>query len=170
MNSTFTAALARLLTDRDLRLRFRTEPEHVCNSLGLNDTDAQQLIAVPSEQLDAQATGLIRKRYHEVTRLLPETMSRLGSRRFELFAEFAEQFWPQGQRRHEIDALQFCRHLARTGRCPAAMLEANALRFALGRRKFAVHLVRTPRCRSRWNVQLFVRRKSHSRQFRWRLL
>ena len=138
--------------------------------MGLSTADVRRLSAIPPEQLDSQAAGLIRKRYHEAARLIPETMSRLGSRSVELFAGFAEGFWPDGHRRHEIDAMEFCRHLAEAGLCATARFEANALRFVIGSRRFAVHFVRTPGESRRWTWQCLVRRKTGIRQFRGRLL
>ena len=164
------SALARLLTDRTLRDRHREDPEAVAAALGCAGVDADKLIALDPTQIAEQADGLIRKRYHEVRALLPETMAHLGGRAVRLFFEFAENHWPYGHRRHQEDALAFCRSLVNSGHCREAKFEHNLLRFQLRQKRFGLHLVRTPDGPSRITIQLLRRRGSGVRQTRCRLL
>lgn len=166
----FVSALARLLTDRTLRDRHREDPEAVADALDCMGYDADKLIALDPAQIAEQADGLIRKRYHEVRALLPETMAHLGGRATRLFFEFAENHWPDGHRRHQEDALAFCRSLVIAGHCREAKFEQNLLRFQLKRKRFGLHLVRTPDGPSRLTIQFLRRLGNAVRQTRCRLI
>ena len=57
--------------------------------------------------LTHQAETLLQKRWHEVTKLLPSTIAELGSEAEELFRYLALKSWPEGHRRHALDAADF---------------------------------------------------------------
>ncbi|MEZ5338300.1 MAG: hypothetical protein R3F46_08525 [bacterium] len=99
------------------------------------------LIRLDAAQLEAQAATLLGKRWRAVAELIPE--SRFGNSALSaaLFREYADQYWPEGHRRHELDALAFLRHCQALGiRISAA--ELARLEISLGQRSFRLLPVR----------------------------
>ena len=107
----FVTALARLLSDPSLRLQFCEEPEHVARQIGVAQEDWHSFVSISPEQLNRQAETLLNKRWHEVRRLVPKTIEMLGSEAVDLFRFYATKEWPQGHRRHSVDAHRFLRFL-----------------------------------------------------------
>lgn len=134
--------LARLLSDGELRRRFRDNREQVVNELTDCDSVAAFLLAIDSEQLDAQAETLIAKRQHEVASTLPGSWHKLGKDACSLFRKYAaESAWPEGHLRHLLDASEFGAWLGRTDRTPV-IGEWNRVRFGTTGRRFALHIFR----------------------------
>ncbi len=68
----------------------------------------QFLDALKQEQVDFFAHGLLSKRFHAISKLLPATAYVLGEEFHKLFHVFARQFTPGGTHIHHADALAFC--------------------------------------------------------------
>lgn len=100
-------AIATLLSDRDLREQFRNSPQAIAEHLGLAGAELELVARLDPAGLEQQAETLLNKRWHEVQKLLPMTLSSLGSEAAELYRFYAQQQWPQGHRRHLLDAAGF---------------------------------------------------------------
>ena len=156
----FPTALARLLRDATLREQFAREPALVAARLQVRADEREQFAALSAEEIEIQATILLRKRFDAVRRLIPVTMEHLGDRAWESFLAHARRFWPEASAMEISDTENFCAHLAATepsALCPAEM---NRLRFHLNRRPVALHFVRELRLRGRTRsaLQLLIRR------------
>lgn len=136
----FPSALARLLKDPQLRAQFAADPGATVQALGLAGPDAATLAALSSAALEHQAHMLLRKRFEALRRHVPLTLTHLNAEAWERFTEYAIGQWPEGHRRHLIDALSFCRWLAERG-LAFEPCERNALRFALSRWPLKLYLV-----------------------------
>lgn len=168
----FTAALGRLLTERDLRAEFTRAPGEVARRLAARPEEAAALAALDPEGLEAQARTVLQKRLHEVRRLLPVTFAGLGERGRTLFLEYAGAQWPAGHRRHLVDAVAFGRHLRARGVAGASAAELHWLEFLLGKRRLSVRAVRDLPCgdRRRAGLQVLYRtRAGRPRRFALRL-
>lgn len=119
--------LGRLLADPVLRASLRRDPASVARTL---EADPQLLADLDPKGLEEQAQGLVDKRFHEVAKLLPITITCLGASAAAVFAEHAAAFWPEGHRRHALDADAFGRFLEGRG-LPACRSELNRLRFGM---------------------------------------
>lgn len=160
----FTSAFARLLCDAALREAFARDPVETSARLGVDEPGRSSFLALNPADLEAQANALLEKRFHEVSRLIPDTMTRLGSGARERFGAFAKISWPTGHQRHLIDALRFLESLDAE---VASDAERHWLTFALGRRRLAIHalpaqqnrkpfqfLVRTGRGVRAWRIEI----------------
>ncbi len=140
----FTTALARLLTDRSLLESYRVDARETAERLSVRPSDVDAFLSLDAADLEAQAETLVRKRFHEVAGMIPETITGLGGREEarHAFEEYAATRWPGGHRRHLADAVAFCAHLLGQERRTVCRAEYHRLRFVLCRRRFAIHLVR----------------------------
>lgn len=136
-----TTALARLLTDPQLRQQFRHDRQLVVEQFGIKDPDRAALIAMDIDDLDRQAVGLLNKRFYEIRRLIPRTIDRLGPDARATFDRYAVDHWPTGHRRHWIDAAKFCEWLAEHHHDSVCRAELNGVRFELSERRWAVFWV-----------------------------
>jgi hypothetical protein len=137
-----TTALGRLLTDRKLRQIFLHDQLQCARLISIRNTDKEAFIALDPVGLEVQAHTLLRKRLHEVSRLLTKTFELLGAQAEKLFFAYAQTFWPEHHTRHLEDAVFFCRYLIRQGRRELYRPEYNRLRFVLEERKLSIHFVR----------------------------
>ena len=156
-----TTALARLLSDARLRREHTLDATALAQRLDVDANHLEGFLGLDRHGLEIQAEALIAKRYHEVATMLPETIARQGEAAREKFFEFAQSTWPAGHRRHLEDAVAFCRHLELQDGPGPSEGECNRLRFALHRRRWALHIVwRFPhRARYRAALQLLTRRR-----------
>lgn len=134
----FQTALARLLSNRDLRRRFREDPDRTAAEWGIARHDLRALTAIAPDELERQADGLISKRFHEVRGLLPWTCSELGGGARKHFIRFAATRWPTGHKRHVEDAVGFCRYLSGINAGKINRFEWGWLEFVLSDRRFRV--------------------------------
>ena len=111
----FAAALARLLTDRDLRARAAVDPGQLARELQLSKEDEAILCGIEPVALERQAKALVAKRRSEVSRIVPHTWRLLDANGPRLFDEYSAHHWPTGHLRHAEDALMFLRFLAGRG-------------------------------------------------------
>lgn len=117
-------ALGQLLHDQRLLKRFIEDRESVIAELGITKDQSAFFLNLKDTQLKTQADSLVRKRWGEVAELIPNTWVRLGKKailRFNQYADEAE--WPDGHRRHFLDADQFCEFLRR--QAPAGYLKSE---------------------------------------------
>jgi hypothetical protein len=143
-----TLALARLLSERELRLRFALDPARITRELHLSPEDSAILLAMDPVALSSQAQSLIDKRRGEVARLAPRTWQRLGGSGARLFEDYASGCWPTGHLRHPQDAVSFLGFLSRTGQ-PHDPIEALMLETRLSDRRRRIRVVRNV---SRWRL------------------
>ena len=109
----FPTALTRLLSQSDLRARFRLTPDVAMAEMNLRKEERAALLSLDLDDLDRQANSLIAKRFHEVRRLLPVTMGSLINDGRPQFFLYAAKRWPNGQKRHIDDAVAFCYFIER---------------------------------------------------------
>lgn len=134
-----TTALARLLTDARLREEFRKAPERTADSLHVSSADRASFCELDAEALEFQAQGLIFKRFHEVLKWLPQTLCCLEGRGKTHFLKYANTYWPKGHRRHQLDALEFCRYLLEQRICGVNTFEFHWLQFQSDDKKVELH-------------------------------
>lgn len=170
----FHTALGRLLRDASLREAFACNPAAVATRLQVRPQDRAAFAALSSEEIEIQATILIRKRFDAVRRLIPATMDGLGERAWPLFLAHARGYWPETPAGQIHDTERFCVRLAQSEPRALCAAEMNRLRFHTGRQPFAWHFVRDLRVRGRVHraVQLLVRRgrgwSEYALHFAWR--
>ena len=137
-----TSALGRLLSDRRVRELHRRDANTAARELDLRASDLAAFAALDPAGLDEQAAALLQKRFYEIAHLLPQTIARLGENAYARFLEYAESTWPEGHRRHWLDALGFGRHL-RLARAPElCRAELQRVAFIAEERKLSIALVR----------------------------
>lgn len=154
-------AMGLLLHDRSLRERFAEDRDMVICELGVVSSQVRCIQELNLEQLEIQAASLLGKRCSEVAQLIPETWSRLGSQGRPVFFDYAEQStWPQGHRRHLIDAARFCQFLQRMKSAAYLRSEHQWVEFLADNRFLAVGWMRdlVVRGRQRWAMQVCFRR------------
>jgi hypothetical protein len=139
----FVDALARLLSESDLRNRFAVDRDSVATELGLNESDAKLLLELDLEKLKRQAEGLLSKRRSEVVDFIPSTWKRLQSTaQQKLFDEYASQSsWPESHRRHLLDAVAFCQFLLEKDPTVVVRSEYRWLKFVSESKKLSIALV-----------------------------
>lgn len=133
MPSDAVTVLGRLLANPVLRRMLRSDPVLAAGAL---DADPALLEGLDPDALEEQARGLVEKRFHEVGKLLPRTVHGLGPAAAALFERHAASYWPEGHRRHALDALAFARFLESRSE-PVCRAELNRLRFGMTRLPFA---------------------------------
>jgi hypothetical protein len=162
MTIDFVTVMGRLLCDPSARQRFVADRQRYLSELELDSAAREALLSVDTTALERQAAVLLNKRRHEVRKLLPETMARLGNRATAVFDDFASSNWPTSHRRHVEDAVAFGDHLARRQPHAVARAEINRLAFLLSRRRFAVAWLTDYAIYSRHHfaLQLLIRKQS----------
>jgi hypothetical protein len=149
--------LGRLLADPAARAMLRRDPLLAAGAL---DADPALLESLDLDGLEEQARGLVEKRFHEVAKLLPWTVAGLGPEAPAVFARHAAAFWPEGHRRHALDAESFARFLESRS-LPLCRSEVNRLRFGMGGSRFGIRWVSDALVegRSRRALQILYRRR-----------
>ncbi|MAQ90284.1 MAG: hypothetical protein CMM03_10550 [Rhodopirellula sp.] len=117
------------------------------------------------EELETQATALINKRYSETLSHIPNTARANGDLKQE-FAQFAVDYWPNGHKRHRLDAIQFLCHLKRK-KLVVDMFEFYWNQFQLKQKSISVKLYRAINGKRRI---LLMRRKGSLCRYYWRNL
>ena len=128
----WVALHARLLASHELRCLLKRNPVELARRLNLGVNALPGLNALDVEALEMQAQGLVEKRWHEVRKLLPQTAANLGSEGPAMFATYAEGHWPEGHRRHLLDAAAFGRHLGSTHSALLVESEVERIGFMAG--------------------------------------
>ena len=139
----FTTAFARLLVDPALRRTYRHKPAVVARQLAVAENQRKAFCNLDPDNLERQAAGLISKRRYEVARIIPQTWNRLTvAEESALFQNHAIAYWPTGHKRHQQDAVEFCRFLIRHDKRLVVRSEFNWLRFRLGHHWVRIHCTR----------------------------
>jgi len=133
----FLTALGRLLRDAKLREDFARDAALAAEQIGVAETDRAAFERLDVIGLEAQATVLMRKRYRTAQRRLPRTCAGLNQRTWPSFANYARGAWPASE---ATDALAFAEWLLARGDA-VDIEEINRLRFSLGTRRIAIHLL-----------------------------
>ena len=114
------AALARLLTETELREQFFNAPDVIGTRLKLTPGESRQLQQITASKTEALARSLQSKRRNEIAKLLPRTCDLLENGFAPLFRQFAASFTPQGVNKHREDALTFATFLRHSPALKAA--------------------------------------------------
>jgi hypothetical protein len=153
-------AMGLLLRDRELRLRFENDRKAIIKELNIAPGQRSYVFGLDLRQLDAQAESLIRKRRAEVAHLVPKTWFRLGSEAHLQFRQYVDHSpWPEGHRRHLVDASMFCQFLRNNTASEYLRSEHHWVSFLANDRSFSVRLLDdlVVLGRERWAVQFCVR-------------
>lgn len=165
-DTNLTEALTLLLSNARLREEYREDAERVARELSVVGTDMVTFLNLDLEQLDAQAEGLISKRFYETSRLLPITLRHLDIKGRTLFWEHAAKFWPTGHQRHLVDAVEFCRYLDDDANAFVCRTELNWIRFVLSQKWIALHFVSEQTSgEHRRAIQVFYRNRKRPSRF-----
>ena len=154
-------AMGLLLRDRELRIRFKNDREATLKEIDIAPEQRSFVSALDPKQMEAQAESLLRKRQNEVSRLIPQTWSRLGDRADITFRLYVDQSpWPTGHRRHLTDASTFCHFLRDSDASEYLRSEHQWISFLANDRSFSVRLLHdlVVRGKERWAIQFCVRR------------
>ena len=166
-----TAALAKLLSDRNLRQQFQQDRNAAAKMLDVHEADLAGFLALDEAALEAQAVGLLDKRFHEVQGMAPHTVRLLGGRALEIFREYASGYWPTGHRRHLLDAFHFCTCIREARPDKVCQAELDWLSFLVSQRSFQWRLATDVMVdgKPRWGLQVFRRnREGIPRRMVWR--
>ena len=107
-----TTAIAKLLSSASLRAEYSESPILVAQKIGLHSNHFPMFAALDTQQIEQQSKTLLDKRWHEVQKLIPRTVAELADEATELFMYYANQEWPEGHRRHQLDAFHFLKFLS----------------------------------------------------------
>jgi hypothetical protein len=159
MEIDFITAFGRLLRDGKLRDAFAANPSGAGVQIGLRRYDFPAWLELAPDDVEFQATVLLRKRLDIVKSIAPETCHRLGEELWPTFHKYARAYWPSDVDPKIFDAYQFCRHLKYQAHKIVTPTEWNRLNFALTKQRVAVHWVKVPAIKekSRHGFQLFLR-------------
>jgi len=138
----WVALQARLLGSTALRRLLREDPDAFARQLGIGNSTLRGLTAIDATALERQAQGLLEKRWHEIRKRIPRTAARLGSEGYDLFLVDAERTWPEGHRRHWVDAWAFVNQRQQAGDSRVDAAEAAMLQFIVEEGRFRVCLHR----------------------------
>lgn len=156
--------LARLYLDESLRRAFLSDPTAVAEQFGLSDEETAEIALVVPEEMNTFAGSLLRKRIHEVEKMLPLTRAALQDSFESHFIKYADAT-PSSQEMTRIeDVLEFCRYLERAGSGAvrdAARFELAKIEFYSGKRNFIVrrfdHDIRHGRLTHRRTYSFWIR-------------
>lgn len=129
------------MTDSALRLAFKANPTACAELIGIRPGDMASFTRISPISLEAHAGALIRKREFEVGRIIPLTKTGMGDRFGDRFREYAGSFWPNGHRRHVLDAFRFCEYSNANGEAGLNRTEFLTLLAQFGNRRFSLHFV-----------------------------
>jgi hypothetical protein len=157
----FVTALGRLLQSGPLRDAFAADPQAVARDMGLRETDRAALVQLPTDDLEAQATVLLRKRFDLVKSLLPQTCATLGREAFSIFQSYARRTWPGGEHAAAADARGFCRALHVVSHPALSPLEQRRAEFFFAKTRWSLRWVlsRDGRQTPRRGLHLLLRRR-----------
>lgn len=164
----FTSALAQVLTKPGLLETFLADPETAADLINMIPGDRALFVSMPCEQIRRQAQLLVTKRMRAVFEQMPLTIKSLGPAAAERFHSFASHSWPQGHRRHSIDALRFCLYL-RQHKLPCNQSEYNRIHFHCTGKRVRVCLARDAVVNGNMRYALQVLFRLRGQRAEWRL-
>ncbi len=159
-------ALGQLLHDQQLLKRFIENRESVIEELGIAKDQSAFFLNLKDEQLKTQADSLVHKRRGEVAELIPNTWDRLGNKAISSFNQYAaEAEWPDGHRRHFLDAGQFCEFLRRQVSSGYLKSEHHWIKFLCHPKRISIRFVSDfiVRGKKRFAIQCCYRHRGRPR-------
>jgi hypothetical protein len=129
---------ARLLASREMRSLLRHDRVELARRLHLRASETDAIASLDPDGIDRQARGLVDKRWQETAKLMPRTVRRLGSEGKSIFEIYADTYWPEGHRRHLLDASAFLDYMRRCGNLPADAEECARIHFFAGSARLAI--------------------------------
>jgi hypothetical protein len=159
MEIDFITAFGRLLRDGKLRDTFAVSPQAAAKEIRLRRSDLPAWLQLVPDDVEFQATVLLRKRLDTVKYFAPDTCRGANEDLWPIFEKYARTHWPPEGRLKIFDAYQFCQHLKKQAPKIVASAEWNRLNFALSKHGVAVHWVKLPTTKekTRHGLQLFLR-------------
>jgi len=166
MEIDFITAFGRLLRDGSLRDVYAASPQAAAGQIRLRRPDLALWLQLVPEDVEFQATVLLRKRLELVKYFVPETSRRAGERLSAAFRGYARTHWPPDGCDQFFDTYLFCQHLDQHLPGTVVRTEWNRLAFVASERRVAVHWVRLPVAPPGWRfgIQFFVRGPGRQRQ------
>jgi len=129
---------AALLASREMRSLLRHDRVELARRLRLRATETDAIAWLNPDDLDRQARGLVDKRWQKVGKLMPRTVRRLGWEGESIFEIYADTYWPDGHRRHLLDASAFLVYLRRLGNLSPDAEECARIHFSAGSGRVAI--------------------------------
>lgn len=156
----FTTALARLLSDGELRDAFARDPEAVADLLEVSPLDREAFCQLVASDLEAQAEVLLRKRFEGMGGWLGKTCAALPEDGWFAFRTYARPKWSDSPGRTG-DALAFSQALRVQG-VRTERAEVNRLKFAEGVGLASIHFLPSGPSRRHGGFQAFIRGKART--------
>jgi len=154
----FVTALGRLLDNPALRQAFRADPVMVVHGLAVREDDREALEKLAPDDLEFQASILLRKRLETIQRRLPVMCSRLDERLWDTFVNYSQsERAPENASSNDVPG--FAEYVARVEPKAKCQSELNRTRFAAGRRRFGLQFTNDLALagRARFGLQIFLR-------------
>ena len=136
-----TTALGRLLRDGALRDAFARNPSALTAYLRVRESDQPAVVQLNPQDLEFQASLLLRKRLQAVRHQTPETCRLLGERTWPLFCQYSRRYWPIARNFAVHDAQRFLLFLRQQSPLDFDAREWNRLQFSLNHKHAALHLI-----------------------------
>jgi len=155
-NLTWIDVQTQLLSNKELRAQFKSNPVVTAKRLGLNTQELDFARTVGTDSLDRQADLLIHKRYNHVKKILPWTVQKLGKQAYSEFEKYAGSYWPSGEQYHFQDAENFVEWLMKNANNWLCQVERNRFLVSKRNNRFALHLVSDFFIRNRWRPGLQI--------------
>jgi hypothetical protein len=156
--------MARLYLDAGLRRAFLSDPSGVAGPFGLSNEEIAEIALVVPEEIGSFADSLLKKRMHEVEKMLPLARSALHKSFGPLFIKYVDAAPVSSEMNRREDALEFCRYLEREelgAVRDAARFELARIEFYSGKRNFLIrrfdHDIRNAQLTPRRTYSLWIR-------------
>jgi hypothetical protein len=159
--TSFEEVLGLLLRDAELRGRFQQDRAAVVDAFTMASDDREAALQLEPEDLEFQATILLRKRFQALARLLPETIAALGADAWTSFMSMARNYWPRDAIE---DASRFVVWINETRPAAVSLRELVRARFELSARRVMISLVP-----GKWALQILLRWRGETREWLLRL-
>ena len=154
-----------LLADAARREELQADASAFAVKYSLDQEAIQFVRQLDWDGLNAQASALIKKRFHECLVYIPNT-AKANENLTKEFTVFARSFWPDGHKRHRLDAVEFLKWLKKK-RMSVDRCELYWNQFQLQRKRCAVKVYRG--LNGKRHV-LFMYRKGEVCKYYWRSL
>ncbi len=158
----FITALGRVLHNGSLRDSFAADAPAFVRQIELREEDQASFLKLIPADLEFQARTLLRKRFDLVRHRLPKTCGAMGEAAWLEFVRYGRSHAPAGKYPALTDALGFAQYLTEARPDVLCRRELNRCRFALGPRRFALHLVAAQNRRQIPRLQILLRRRSNA--------
>lgn len=156
--------MARLYLDAGLRRAFLSDPPALAGPFGLSNEEIAEIALVVPGEIGSFADSLLRKRMHEVGKMLPLARSALRESFGPHLIKYVNATPGSSEMDRREDVLEFCRYLEREGSGAArdaARFELARIEFNSGKRNFLIrrfdHDIRSGRLTPRRTYSLWIR-------------